>query len=212
MSSVSISLGSPATSRCSASRSASLSCSHALRSRKRSTASRCIRTMKFSRFIAATSPCSSVVSDPASAASGSRSGVAWTWRQQLHPGAEEPGAERNAAAGLDAVGVLAEEVEVEAEVEDAEVLLVVVRPEQLRAQARAAPDHLPELDLRVDRLEEDQVRHLGHVDAGVEHVHRDRDVRRLVLLREVVEQALRILGVVVDDAREVPCVAAGSGG
>ena len=34
--------------------------------------------MKFSRFIAATSPWSSVVSDPASAVSGSRSGVAWT--------------------------------------------------------------------------------------------------------------------------------------
>jgi hypothetical protein len=52
----------------------------------------------------------------------------------------------------------------------------------------------------------DEVGHLGDVDAGVEHVHRDRDVRRLVLLREVVEQALRVLGVVVDDACEVTLV------
>ena len=33
---------------------------------------------------------------------------------------------------------------------------------------------LPELDARVDRLEEDQVGHLGHVDAGIEHVHGER--------------------------------------
>ena len=59
---------------------------------------------------------------------------------------------------------------------------VVVRTEQLRTESRAAPDHLPELDLRVDRLEEDQVRYLGNVDAGVEHVDRDGDVRRVVLL------------------------------
>ena len=52
--------------------------------------------------------------------------------QQLHTIAEEPGAERNGATGLYALRVLAKEVKVEAEVEDAEVLLVVVRPEQLR--------------------------------------------------------------------------------
>ena len=108
-------------------------------------------------------------------------------RQQLHPGAEEAGAERDDAASLDARWILAEKVEIEAEIEDVEVLLVVVRTEQLRTESRAASDHLPELDLRVDRLEEDQVRYLGHVDAGVEHVHRDRDVGRLVLLREIIE-------------------------
>ena len=48
--------------------------------------------------------------------------------------------------------------------------------------------------------------HLGHIDASIEHVHRDRDVRRFVLSREVVEQALRIRGVVIDDAGEVPGV------
>ena len=53
--------------------------------------------------------------------------------------------------------------------------------EQISAQARAPPDHLPELDPRVDRLEEDEVGDLGHVDAGVEHVHGDGNVRWLIL-------------------------------
>ena len=55
-----------------------LSRSHDAGRWKRSTASSCIRTMKFSRFIAATSRWSAVVNAPASAASGSRSGTAWT--------------------------------------------------------------------------------------------------------------------------------------
>ncbi|MDD9987531.1 MAG: hypothetical protein OXQ31_14750, partial [Spirochaetaceae bacterium] len=43
--------------------------------------------------------------------------------QQLDPRTEEAGAERHDAASLDALRILAEEVEIEAEVEDAEVLL-----------------------------------------------------------------------------------------
>ena len=140
-----------------------------------------IRTMKFSRFIAATSRWSAVVNASASAASGVQIRRRLDAGQQPHPRPEEPGAERNAATGLDALRLLAEEVEVEAEVEDAEVVLVLPGSEQVGAQARAAPDHLPELDPRVDRLEENQVGHLGHVDAGIEHVHGDRDVRRSVL-------------------------------
>ena len=42
-------------------------------------------------------------------------------------------------------------------------------------QPRAASDHLPELDVGLHRLGEDEVHDLGHVDAGVEHVHRDGD-------------------------------------
>ena len=75
--------------------------------------------------------------------------------------------------------VLIEELEVLAEVEDQEVLLVLSRTEQVRAQPRAAADHLPELGLRADDLEEDEVDHLRHVDAGVEHVDRYGDVRGL---------------------------------
>ena len=56
-------------------------------------------------------------------------------RQQLHPGAEEAGAERDDAVSLNARWILAEEVEIEADVEDAEVLLIIVRD-------RTAPDRV----------------------------------------------------------------------
>ena len=82
-------------------------------------------------------------------------------------------------------------------------MLVVPGSEQIGAQARAAADHLPELDPRVDRLEEDQIGDLRYVDAGIEHVHGDCDVRRLILAGEVVDQALRIGSVVIYDAGEV---------
>ena len=88
--------------------------------------------------------------------------------------------------------VLAEKFEVAAEVEDVEVLFVSARPEQVGAQTGAATDHLPELGLGSDRFEEHQVDHFGYVDAGVEHVDRDRDVGGLVRGGEVVDQALGV--------------------
>ena len=48
-------------------------------------------------------------------------------------------------------------------------------PNRFSAEPGAAADHLPELDVGVHRLGEDEVDDLGHVDAGVEHVHRDGD-------------------------------------
>jgi hypothetical protein len=80
------------------------------------------------------------------------------------------------------------------------------RPKQVLAQARAAPEHLPELGLRADDLEEHQIDDLGHVDAGVQHIDRDGDVRHLLLVGEVVDQALRVLGLVGHDAGEVALV------
>ena len=50
--------------------------------------------------------------------------------QQLHAGLEQSGAEGNAPASFNPLRVLAEEVEVEAEVEDPEVRFVFVRAEQ----------------------------------------------------------------------------------
>ena len=73
---------------------------------------------------------------------------------------------------------------------------------------RAAADHLPELDGRLDRLGEDEVDDFRHVDAGVEHVDRDRDgqvVVRAVAL-EVVDQLLGARVVVVDDLAEVTAI------
>ena len=111
---------------------------------------------------------------------------------QPEPGLEQPLGQRLLQRAFRAGQVLAEVLEVAAEVEDEEVLLVLARPEQVGAQPGAAADHLPELRLRADHLEEHEVDDLGYVDAGVEHVDGDRDVRRLVGLGEVVDQALGV--------------------
>lgn len=85
---------------------------------------------------------------------------------------------------------------------------MVTWAEKIRTKARAAAHHLPELGLRADRLGEDEIHDLRHVDPGVEHVDRDSDVGRLVLSREVVDEGLGVeTAVVGDDARELPCVA-----
>ena len=60
--------------------------------------------------------------------------------------------------------------------------------------ARAAADHLPELDARLHRLHEDKVDDFGDVDAGVEHVHGDGDARQVVLL-ELGDEAVAIAAV-----------------
>ena len=55
---------------------------------------------------------------------------------------------------------------------------MVAGAEQVGAQSAAA-DHLPELGAAAYDFEEHQVDAFGYVDAGVEHVDRDRDVGTL---------------------------------
>ncbi|KAF5042277.1 hypothetical protein DSECCO2_514320 [anaerobic digester metagenome] len=62
---------------------------------------------------------------------------------------------------------------------------------------RPAPQHLPELDLREDWLCKDQIADLRHVDAGIEHIHRDRHAGEGLVL-EVVDEGVGA-GVVRDD-------------
>ena len=181
MSSVSISLGRPATSLCRTSTSDAVSCSHDSGCRKRSTASSCIRTMKFSRFIAATSRWSSVANASASAPSGSRSGAARTSVSNCTR-VRKSRAWRGAWSRFSIPsGCSRKKSKLKQKSKTRKSCLSSPGPNRIGAEPRAAPDHLPELDPRVDRLEEDQVGHLGHVDARIEHVHGDRDVRRLVL-------------------------------
>ena len=71
-------------------------------------------------------------------------------------------------------------------------------PKQVSAQPRAAAEHLPEFGFRPHDFEKDEVDDLRHINAGVEHVDRDRDVRRLVRLIKIIEQRLRVFGLVVD--------------
>jgi hypothetical protein len=98
--------------------------------------------------------------------------------------------------------LLIEELEVAPVIEDQELGLVLARPEQIAAQPGAAPDHLPELHVGPDRLGEHQVDDLGDVDAGVEHVDRDRDRQIVGRVLEVGDEVLGARLVVVDDLAE----------
>src|SRR3546814_16170344 len=81
---------------------------------------------------------------------------------------EQPLLQRLGEAADGAGRILVEVFEVGAEVEDEELALVLPRAEKIRAQARAAPDPLQELHLRANRLEDNQVDDLRHVDTGVQ--------------------------------------------
>ena len=69
-----------------------------------------------------------------------------------------------------------EKGEVVAKVEDKEFLLVFAIQEA-GAQACASADHLPELGLAEYPLEEDKIDNFRHVDAGIQHIHGNSDLR-----------------------------------
>ena len=92
--------------------------------------------------------------------------------------------------------LLPEELEVVAVVEDAELRLVLARRKDVLAWPRAATDHLYELDARPDRLEEDKVQHLRHVDSRVEHVNGNGNPELGVML-ELLDERIGIVHVVV---------------
>lgn len=113
-------------------------------------------------------------------------------------GGEKPLAQRVGQPALRAGQVLLEELEVAAVVEDVEAALVLAGSEEVRPQPGPPTDHLPELGLGVDRLEEDEVDHVGDVDAGVKHVHGNGDVGRLLRVAEIVDQVLSVGHAMVD--------------
>ena len=104
------------------------------------------------------------------------------------------------------VWVLAEKFKVLAVIKHVEELLVLTGSIQVRAQPRATPHHLPELGFGPNHLEEHQIDDLRHVDAGVQHVHRNSDVRHALLGGELVNQALRVFGLVGHHAGKMTVV------
>ncbi|MGC1481449.1 MAG: hypothetical protein WA771_13180, partial [Chthoniobacterales bacterium] len=126
--------------------------------------------------------------------------------QKLDPRPKKTRPEWDAATALDFLRILAEEVEIETEVEDPEILLVGARAKQIGAEPRPAPDHLPELDPGINGFEKDEVQHFRDVDPGIEHVDGNGDVRGFGGLGKIVQQALRVLRVVVDDPRKMAVV------
>lgn len=125
---------------------------------------------------------------------------------QIEPGREQPFGQRFRRASFFQFRIGAKEFQILAIIKDAEELFVLAGAEQVKAQPGAASHHLPELCLRADLLEEDEIDHLRHIDARIQHIDGDGDMWRLRLFREVIDQSLgvgaRLMG---NDARELPC-------
>ena len=85
-----------------------------------------------------------------------------------------------------AVGIDAEILEVAAIVKDQEIFLVLTVAEHVGAKASAASYHLIELDFGVNLLKENEIEHFGHINAGVEHIDANSDLRHLCCLAEAV--------------------------
>ena len=110
---------------------------------------------------------------------------------------EYPFLERLLDGGVPPLGIFPEKDEVAAEIENIEALLI--RPvQQSRTQPGAPTDHLPELGPAHDPLEEHQIHHLRHVDAGVQHIHGDCDLWQFGRGGELVDGALDVPGLIID--------------
>ena len=90
-----------------------------------------------------------------------------------------------------------EKLKIRAEIKNVEFLLVLAI-EQTFAQTGTASDHLPELRLTHNLLEKHQVQNFRHVNACVQHIDRNSDLRQLVPIGKFIQQALRIIGIVVN--------------
>ena len=67
-------------------------------------------------------------------------------------------------------------MEVIAVVEDVELRLIHAFTEQVLAGTSTATNHLPELGLGMDGLEEHQVDDSRNINTGIQHVHTHRNV------------------------------------
>ena len=93
--------------------------------------------------------------------------------------------------------VHAEELKIPAEVKNVKLLLVLTI-QKPRTQAGSATDHLPEFCLAQNLFEKDQIQNLRHIDAGVQHIHRDGNLRQFLRVRKFVNGTLRITKPIVD--------------
>ena len=94
--------------------------------------------------------------------------------------------------------VHAKELKVAAEVKNIELVLILTI-HQPRTQTGATPNHLPELRFAHDLFKEHQIQHLRHVDAGVQHTHGNGDLRQLFRIGELVNRALGVSHIVIND-------------
>lgn len=99
-----------------------------------------------------------------------------------------------------------EKIEIEAKVKDPEILLILTGAKEIGAETGASTNHLPELDFGVNRLKENEVYDFRHINASVHHVHGNSDVGGFVGDGEIIDQALVIFFLVVNDPSEVASI------
>ena len=104
--------------------------------------------------------------------------------------------------GMDRLALAhAEKSKIAAEIKDVE--LVFIRPVQQTGTKTGTPaNHLPEFGLAHDLFEKYQIQHLWHIDSSVQHIHGNGNLRQLAGIGKVVNSALGIGHVVVDDLGE----------
>ena len=128
--------------------------------------------------------------------------------RQIEPCLEDRLGQRLCSRRLGLLVAFLEPLEVAPVVEDLEMGLVLARAEQVRAESRPATDHLPELHIGIDRLGENKIDDFRHVDARVEHIHRNCDgqIRVVAYALEVVDQGFRPWVVADDRLAEVAAI------
>lgn len=119
----------------------------------------------------------------------------------IHPESEEPFRQGLDAHRLLSIGILLEILEVPAPVKDIEAVLILTAKDT-RTQTGSAANHLPELDLALDDLEEHQVQDVRYVDTRIQHIHTDGYLRLSITDFELVDEVLRIGDIVVDEDTE----------
>ena len=87
-----------------------------------------------------------------------------------------------------------EEFQVLAVIEKIKELFILLRFKKVRTQPCTASHHLPELRFRAHQFKENQINYFWDIDSCIEHINRDGKIRRFFLVREIVYQALGVLG------------------
>ena len=80
------------------------------------------------------------------------------------------------------------------------MFLVTIRTEQLWAEARSPTDHLPEFGLGADDFEKHKIDHIGYINARIEHIYGNRDLRIFCSCAEIINQRLGIIDLVINGA------------
>ena len=92
----------------------------------------------------------------------------------------------------------AEKLKVSAEIKDVKFIFVPAI-QQGRAKSRATPNHLPEFCFAHNLLKEHKVQHFRHINARVQHIYRNRNLRQFFGVRKFINRALGVGHIVVYD-------------